>query len=41
MKEFKSVGSVCLTALIALSFLSCSTGQGGAHFSRTVHFTDL
>lgn len=29
MKEFKSVGSVCLTALIALSFLSCSTGQGG------------
>ena len=29
MKEFKSVGGVCLTALIALSFLSCSTGQGG------------
>lgn len=29
MKEFKSVGSVCLTALIALSFLSCSTGDGG------------
>lgn len=41
MRMFTRLTCLCLCIVIAASMVSCTTGQGGAHFSRTVHFTDL